>query len=739
MSRFERWAPPLTWLALTCAVAPAHSAPAAGPGGAAPVGLVSAQPRRFAVVVGENTPRSETLGTLKYADDDAIRHAELLRALGVTVWVLTVPDAETQGLHPRIAGLAGAPTLTRLREVLTQVYAEVAQARREGASTDFFFVFAGHGEVGPNREGRLHLRDGFLSRQQLLDEVVVGNPADFKHLVLDACHAEALVYRRGEGETAPDFSDLIAGDLARADLTHHADTGILLASTRDERTHEWAVFRAGVFSHELRSGLAGAADVNRDGVIEYSELAAFVASANAGLQHTTARATVVSRPPPLDRHRALANVGEGAARLLELPGNLRGRLWIENAAGERYVDLHPSGEAPLVLAMAEPASGERYYLRRGEQEADLPMTGPGRFRLGHIDWRPARQAARGSVEDALRRNLFTVPFGPSFYDGYVASTGELRAVMQRDEALASLPLADAGALSAAGALAESGALAEDRVLGRGPGPSRRDRPRARPGCARGHRRGTARRPVDRARRPGPDRPRGGGRGLGPGAHGPARHRRLPRPGASHRPRRRRRAGRHRPPAGLEHRPDHRGRGAGGGGDRQPLRGLGWPRGGRRPHPRRRSGRRKLAVVSAMHLFKCLIGLVFLTSAGCGVEPEAVLDEADLALTLEGIAAGAVRLDVWVRRGGSEVVLRQPEVADDLLTLYLFDLPEGTLDVQVAAVGGTGGVVQCARFNLQHAGERQVLAVDLDQSAEPCPTTDDDDDDDDRPDDHPEDH
>lgn len=454
MRMSKHWALRLAMLAAVGSVCPAWSGPAAAapvvalpgvapPAVAPPAAAVAAhtpgQARRFAIVVGENTPQSDTLAALKYADDDAIRHAELLSALGVKVWVLTVPDAETQGLHPRIAGLAGSPTLARLREVLAQVFREIVQARAEGASTDFFFVFAGHGEVGPNREGRLHLRDGFLSRKQLLDEVVATNPADFKHLVLDACHAEALVYRRGEGESTPDFSDLIAGDLARADLTHYADTGILLASTRDERTHEWAVFRAGVFSHELRSGLSGAADVNRDGVIEYSELAAFVASANAGLQHTTARATVVSRPPPLDRHRALADVGNGARNVLELPANLRGRLWIESESGERYVDVHPSGEAPLLLAMAAPQDGGRFYLRRGEQEADLPVTTPGRFRVAHIDWRPARQAARGSVEDALRRNLFTVPFGPSFYDGWVASTDGLRAVMQREDGPMTLP------------------------------------------------------------------------------------------------------------------------------------------------------------------------------------------------------------------------------------------------------------------------------------------------------------
>lgn len=138
------------------------------------------------------------------------------------------------------------------------------------------------------------------------------------------------------------------------------------------------------------------------------------------------------------------------------------------------------------------------------------------------------------------------------------------------------------------------------------------------------------------------------------------------------------------------------------------------------------------------LYKSLIGLAFLAS-GCAVEPEAVLAEADVELSLAGIDANAVRLDVTVRRDTTEVVLRQPEVAGDAaLTLYLFDLPQGDLTVVVQAVGAAEAVVQCTTLALQHAGDRQTVVVDLAAAMGPCPVEPDglpDGDGDDHPDDH----
>src|SRR5436190_1181687 len=61
--------------------------------------------------------------------------------------------------------------------------------------------------------------------------------------------------------------------------------GYVLSSSVSGESHEWSGFESGVFSHEVRSGLYGAADADGDGRITYSEIAAFVARANQGIEN----------------------------------------------------------------------------------------------------------------------------------------------------------------------------------------------------------------------------------------------------------------------------------------------------------------------------------------------------------------------------------------------------------------------------------------------------------------------
>ena len=69
--------------------------------------------------------------------------------------------------------------------------------------------------------------------------------------------------------------------------------GFLLSSSLSGETHEWAGFEAGVFSHEVRSGLYGAADADGDGRVTYPEIAAFVERANAAIVNQRFRPRVL--------------------------------------------------------------------------------------------------------------------------------------------------------------------------------------------------------------------------------------------------------------------------------------------------------------------------------------------------------------------------------------------------------------------------------------------------------------
>src|SRR5690606_23824865 len=100
---------------------------------------------------------------------------------------------------------------------------------------------------------------------------------------------------------------------SRLDLADFPNVGVVLASSQLGETHEWGRYLAGVFSHEVRSGLLGAADLDDDQKIGFAELAAFVASANARVTNPTIRITPYVRPPLTDPNLALVDLA--AARL----------------------------------------------------------------------------------------------------------------------------------------------------------------------------------------------------------------------------------------------------------------------------------------------------------------------------------------------------------------------------------------------------------------------------------------
>ena len=413
-------------LSASVALAPALARAEAGPP------RVEIPAHRFALVVAENQPVGGTLQPLRYADDDGLRYAELLRSSGAQVELLTVLDDETQRRYPGAAQGTRPPTRAALVAAMERLNAGIDQARGSGQSVDFYFVFAGHGEAGAGGEGLMHLRDATLSRAELLQTVVAASHADFNHLLIDACHAQALVFNRGPGDDGyrpDDYRTAIETYLNQQDLRAFPNTGAILASTADRETHEWEVFGAGVFSHEVRSGLTGIADTNGDGAVEYSELAAYIHAANDAIPDESARPTVVFQPPASDRNRPLLAYTDGPKSFLRLPRGFLGRAWLEDARGNRYADFNASGDSPIVVALAD---APFYYLRRGQNEARIEprRSGvPGVIDEDTLTWRPRESAARGALNDAFQRHLFGRAFGAGFYAGFVASGGMVPAIV----------------------------------------------------------------------------------------------------------------------------------------------------------------------------------------------------------------------------------------------------------------------------------------------------------------------
>jgi hypothetical protein len=385
----------------------------------------AAEPERvsYALIIANNASLDPKQAPLRYADDDGARYYELFAPQAREAVLLSVLDEETQARHPGLAARTQPPTRAALKESLAHLSTLMAQDKAAGRAPVLYFIFTGHGQRGPAGEGTVSLLDGPFSRTDLYTQVLAPSPASFIHLIVDACDSYFFVNARGGLPVGPAQTAAVTQLLASRELDRFPQVGVVLSTSSAKESHEWSTLSAGVFSHQVRSALAGAADVNGDGRVEYSELTAFIAAASQGVDDVRGKLDIFARPPPLDRSATLSDFSRstGLGYLL-VPEGLSGRMWIEDTRGVRVADFNKERERPLVLALPP---GRSYYLRSEGREMRLTVPRAGAVvDAGVLGWSTSTVASRGAVEEAFRDKLFSVAFGRRFYSGYVASLGQ---------------------------------------------------------------------------------------------------------------------------------------------------------------------------------------------------------------------------------------------------------------------------------------------------------------------------
>ncbi|HLT36558.1 MAG TPA: caspase family protein, partial [Enhygromyxa sp.] len=237
---------------------------------------LEASTARFALVIGSNETRSKDQKPLRFADDDAARIAELWLELGAEVELLTVFDQSSQARFPELVKRAEQPTSAELDAAWARLSSKMESAAAAGREVELLIYYAGHGDVGPDGQGFLTLANGdALTRSDLFGKLLGASPADHNHVIVDACRSEQFVLSRGEWKPdrgPSDYGESIREYLDGNHLGAHPDTGVVLAHSADQQTHEWERWQGGIFTHQLLSGLRGGADINGDGRIEYSEI-----------------------------------------------------------------------------------------------------------------------------------------------------------------------------------------------------------------------------------------------------------------------------------------------------------------------------------------------------------------------------------------------------------------------------------------------------------------------------------
>jgi hypothetical protein len=384
----------------------------------------------YAIVIGNNAPPIERVSAqvrpLRYADDDAVRYYQLFARLG-TATLLAVLDATTQRRYPGLARVAEPPTLTSLRRIVASYAAAMAADNQRGDRPVLYFTFNGHGARDASGAAFLALLDGPLTQGILYDEVLARLPATYSHVLIDACHAGGVVGVRGEffdnevsAHTTPVAPDDVLPLLEAERFARLPQVGVIVATALGQEAHEWSEIEAGVFSHEVLSGLVGPADINGDGEIEYTEIQAFVAAANRSIKDPRAIVHVIARPPRANQNAALISLASiGGARVLAGAVGKLGHFYVELDNGQRYLDAHLADDAPATIVL--PAAGDA-YLRTDSHEARVPAGD--RIAIGELRWSSRAIAGRGSI-DSSYLSLFSAEYGTAYYRGYVDSIGAL--------------------------------------------------------------------------------------------------------------------------------------------------------------------------------------------------------------------------------------------------------------------------------------------------------------------------
>jgi hypothetical protein len=365
----------------------------------------SAVARRFALVIGTNRALKPGLVTLRYADDDAVRWATLFHTFGADVEILTTLDAESERLYGVDAPAHRDATRAEMTRAMTRLRSEIAKARDAGARTTFYFVYAGHGDEEAG-EGFVALADGRLLRREIQEQIIGASGADTNHVIIDACRSYYIAYDRGPGGSRRPWLDPY---FRTGTSAHFRNTGFLLGSSSGGETHEWEEFQSGIFSHEVRSGLLGGADIDGDGRITYGEIAAFVRVANQAVRNVRYRPEILARAPS-NGDDVLLDVRDATGGRVRLPAGQAGRHLLEDGLGVRWADIHPGPRQNVTLALPSRQWGrELFFMGSVADNTEYRLEGGVDVDLADVKPQPRGVLPRGAIHQAFAQ-LFALPF-----------------------------------------------------------------------------------------------------------------------------------------------------------------------------------------------------------------------------------------------------------------------------------------------------------------------------------------
>ncbi len=381
----------------------------------------------YAIVIGNNhSPAGHPeLAALRYADDDAARYYELFRRAGRDVALLATFDAETARRFPEASARSEPPLRSNLERVVAQFRRKMERDLARGDRPVLFLAYSGHGAEDTSGRYALTMLDEGITREYLFGSLLPRIPSPVTvNLIVDACRAETVFEARGafSKERNGELATLGAAErelIPKLDLSQYPNVGALVASSTSEEAYEWSRIESGVFTHVVVSGLLGAADINGDRRVEYSEIEAFVSSATRGIPDPRAPRVRVTRPAG-GAQRVLVDLDALADTVL-LQGDPRemGRLSVQLDNGLYWLEANINTS---YVSLALPAE-VRALLRGKHGETVLDTSGSQSLALDALPFEAVSLASRGEARHPWEEGLFRLAYDRGYYQGFADSRG----------------------------------------------------------------------------------------------------------------------------------------------------------------------------------------------------------------------------------------------------------------------------------------------------------------------------
>src|SRR5262249_29774844 len=126
---------------------------------------------------------------------------------------------------------------------IEELNGRMSAAAHAGLTPIFVFFYSGHGARDANGDAALALLDGTLSQSAMHERVLAKIGSQTVHLIIDACHAEAVVRPRDvEAKTVEIGPRDLVEHLSRTSAARYPNVGLVAASSSGASTHEWDLY-----------------------------------------------------------------------------------------------------------------------------------------------------------------------------------------------------------------------------------------------------------------------------------------------------------------------------------------------------------------------------------------------------------------------------------------------------------------------------------------------------------------